>query len=57
MFFHELVIGKAKTDYTHLLVDAFTVRGSCVNLQLHQFVRFLDALEKSNTIHNIFWNW
>lgn len=57
MFFHELVIGKAKTDYAHLLVDAFTVRGSCVNFQLHQIVRFLDALEKSNTICNTFGNW
>ena len=54
--YQQLALGEAKKRYAHYVVDCLALRNTHVNIQLHNFVEYLSAIETSHTIASFFMN-
>lgn len=55
--FQQLSLGESKKHFSHYVVDCFTVQNSYVNIQLHNLVEYLSAMETAQTIENAYRIW
>ena len=55
--FQQLALGESKKQFAHYVVDCLTVQNSYINIQLHNLVEHLSAMEATQTIENAYRIW